>query len=255
MSFRSRSADVDRTGRLRRLFDHPAFVLPRDFTLFLLGARTDAAIERTRAAHGARAAFEAAYTRSDDPWASAAPRYRYQQRKYEQIMTLLPERRFHDALDLGCGLGLLSQRLARRSDTVLGIDVASAALGHARARAHGISNLAFAQGDVLDLPAALNGRFDLVVVADTLYYLSPLSDDVLAALGARFADLLAPGGICVLANHFFFAADRESRRSRRIHQSFAASPDFDVLSDHRRAFFIVTVMTKRTTGSTGTRGS
>ncbi len=255
MSLRSRSENVARTGSLRCFFDHPAFILPRDFTLFLLGARTDAAIERTRAALGARAAFEAAYTQSDDPWASAAPRYRYQQRKYEQIMKLLPERRFHDALDLGCGLGLLSQRLATRSGMVLGVDVASAALRHARVRAEGISNLAFAQGDVLDLPPELNGRFDLVVVADTLYYLSPLSDAVLATLSARFADLLVPGGICVLANHFFFAADRESRLSRRIHQSFASSPEFDVLSDHRKAFFIVTVMAKRNAGSTRICGS
>ncbi len=234
-----------RAGLLRRLLDHPALILPRDFTLFLVGARTDAAIERTRAAAGARAAFEAAYTRSDDPWASATSRYRYQQRKYEQIMALLPERRFRQALDLGCGLGLLSQHLAARSGSVLGIDVASAALDHARLRAQGISNLSFAQGDVLDLPPELDGRFDLVMVADTLYYLSPLSDELLATLAARFAGLLAPGGICVLANHFFFAADADSRLSRRIHAAFASSPGFDVLSEHRRAFFIVTVLARR----------
>ena len=233
------------TGSARRFFDHSAFILPRDFMLFLVGARTDAGIERTRAISGARAAFEAAYTGSDDPWASAAPRYRYQQRKYEQIAALLPDRQFRQALDLGCGLGLLSQHLARRADAVLGIDVASAALRHARLRAAGISNLSFTQGDVLELPAELDGRFDLVVVADTLYYLSPLGDDVLATLSARFADLLTPGGICVLANHFFFAADAESRRSRRIHRAFAASPRFDVLSDHRKAFFIVTLLVKR----------
>ena len=213
--------------------------------MFLVGARTDAAIKRTQAASGARAAFEAAYTRSDDPWASARPRYRYQQRKYEQIMALLPERHYRHAVDLGCGLGLLSQHLAGRAGAVLGIDVASAALCHARLRAEGISNLSFVQGDVLDLAAGLNGSFDLVVVADTLYYLSPLSDELLATLSARFADLLAPGGICVLANHFFFAADAESRLSRRIHAAFAASPAFDVLSDHRKAFFIVTIMAKR----------
>ena len=245
MSLRSRSADVDRPRSLRRLLDHPAFILPRDFMLFLASARTDAAIERTRAISGARAAFEAAYTRSDDPWSSAAPRYRYQQRKYEQIAALLPERRFRHALDLGCGLGLLSQHLARRADAVTGIDVASAALQHARTRAAGIANLSFTQGDVLDLPRELDGRFDLVMVADTLYYLSPLDADVLTTLSARFADLLTPGGILVLANHFFFTADAESRRSRRIHDAFAASRDFTVLGDHRKAFFIATLFVKQ----------
>jgi len=229
-------------GFLRRFFDHPTFVLPRDFTLFLIGARTDAAIEQTRAASGARVAFEEAYTRSPDPWASAAPRYRYQQRKYEQIMALLPDRRFCHTLDLGCGLGLLSQQLAARSDAVLGIDVASAALGHARKRGAGVANLTFAQGDVLDLPAELNGQFDLVVVADTLYYLAPLSDDLLKTLSARLADLLMPGGLCLLANHFFFAADSDSRLSRRIHDAFTWSPRFTALSHHRKAFFLATLL-------------
>ncbi len=235
-----------RPGLVRRLLDHPALILPRDFTLFLVGARTDAAIERTRAAHGARAAFEAAYTRSSDPWASATPRYRYQQRKYEQIMALLPDRqRFRSALDLGCGLGLLSQHLAGRCDAVLGIDVAAAALCHARTRAAGIPNLRFEQGDLLHLPTELDGRFDLVVVADTLYYLSPLGDDLLKALSARIADLLAPGGLCLLANHFFFTADADSRRSRRIHDAFAWSHRFSVRSEHRRAFFLATLLDRR----------
>ena len=232
-------------GRLRRVFDNPFFILPRDFTLFLKSARTDAAIKRTHAASGARAAFEAAYTDSDDPWASAAPRYRYQQRKYEQIMALLPDRQFRETLDLGCGLGLLSQRLAIRSDQVLGIDVASAALAHARIRALGIGNLSFTQGDVLDLPADLDGRFDLLVIADTLYYLSPLGDELLKMLSTRLAKLLAPDGICVLANHFFFAADADSRVSRRIHDAFAWSSGFSVVSQHRRAFFIASLLSRR----------
>lgn len=232
-------------GRWRRILDSPVFILPRDFTLFLVGARTDAAIKQVHASLGARAAFEAAYTRSDDPWASAAPRYRYQQRKYEQIMGLLPDRRFRNVLDVGCGIGLLSQRLAARSDRVLGIDVASAAVEHARQRAAGIGNLSFAQGDVLDLPAELDARFDLLVITDTLYYLSPLDDDLLKRLSLRLAGLLTPDGVCLLANHFFFAADAESKVSRRIHDAFSWSSGFDVASQHRRAFFLVTLLTRR----------
>ncbi len=239
------SSSVSRAGRLARFVDHAAFILPRDFTLFLLGARTDNAIKRTQSAHGARAAFEEAYTLSDDPWASAAPRYRYQQRKYNQMLALLPQRRFGSVLDLGCGLGLLSQLLAPRAEQVLGLDVASAAVRLARARAAGVPNLRFAQGDILDLPASLDGSFDLVVLADALYYISPLSDELLRTLGARLAALLAPGGVCLLANHFFFSADAESRQSRRIHNAFESSRHLSVLSRHRRAFFLATVLTTR----------
>lgn len=236
---------VPAAGFLKRILAHPTFILPRDFGLFLVSARTDAAIERTRARSGARAAFEEAYTRSHDPWRSAAPRYRYQKLKYEQIMALLPAGRFRRTLDLGCGLGLLSQHLARRSDAVLGLDVAAAAVGHARGRAEGIANLTFEQGDILDLPASLDATFDLVVVADTLYYLSPLGDDLLKALSARLARLLAPGGTLLLANHFFFAADADSRLTRRIHDAFTWSPHLSVMGHHRRSFFLATLLKPR----------
>jgi SAM-dependent methyltransferase len=242
MPLSTRSLTTGRAGLLRRLFDHPSLLLPRDFSLFLIGARTDAAIERTRRTSGSRAAFEEAYTRSHDPWASASPRYRYQQRKYEQIMSLLPDRPFLRTLDLGCGLGLLSQRLATRSGSVLGLDVASAALGHARERATGIANLTFAQGDILDLSADMDGGFDLIVLADVLYYLSPLDDRTLKTVSARVANLLKPGGLCLLANHFFFWADPDSRQSRRIHDAFTWSPRFASQGHHRRAFFLATLL-------------
>ena len=72
------------------------------------------------------------------------------------------------ALDLGCGPGLLSQRLTARADETLGLDVADAAIKLARAHAKGVSGLTFAQADLMDLPRELNRRFDLVVIADTL---------------------------------------------------------------------------------------
>ena len=230
---------------LRRFLDHSAFILPRDLSLFLVGARTDAAIARTRAAYGARAAFETAYTCSPDPWASATPRYRYQERKYEQLMALLPRRRFGQTLDLGCGLGLLSRHLAARSDHVLGINIASSVVDYAARRSTGIANLTFEQGDVSDLRSNLDGQFDLVVIADTIYYLSPLDDELLTLLSTRVASLLAPGGICLLANHYFFSADQNSRLSRRISDAFAECPAFSVLGQHRRAFFLATLLGKR----------
>jgi hypothetical protein len=59
------------------------FMLPRDISLFIQGARTDAKIARLQRDEGTRAAFETVYTESADPWASASPRYRYQGLKYD----------------------------------------------------------------------------------------------------------------------------------------------------------------------------
>ena len=111
------------------------FMTPRDIGLFLMSARTDATIARLRATDGARAAFEAVYSRWNDPWAAASPLYRYQRRKYEQVVGMLAGRHFRRALDLGCGLGLLAQLLAPHVDELLGLDIAEAAVERARQRA------------------------------------------------------------------------------------------------------------------------
>lgn len=103
-------------------------------------------------------------------------------------------------------------------------------------------NLLFEAHDLLDLPSALDGSFDLVVVADVLYYLSPLDEALLKAVAMRIARLLAPDGICMLANHYFFQLDSESRQSRRIHDAFIWSPGFTFQSEHRRPFFLTTLL-------------
>jgi SAM-dependent methyltransferase len=219
------------------------FMVPRDIGLFLRSARTDAAIESTRRASGARAAFEAAYTKQADPWASGDSRYRYQSNKYAGLMSCLPAgRRFARALDLGSGIGALSRALTAVADDVLGLDIAQSAVDRAQALAKGHPNLRFAQGDATDLPRDLDGTFDLVVVADTIYYLDKTDDMSLKAIATRIAALVAPGGMCLIANHFFFAADPDSRLSRRIHNAFTWSPHFRVVSQHRRAFYLATLL-------------
>lgn len=229
---------------LRRFWHSVRFLAPPDIALFLKSAKTDAAIGRWQSELGSRAAFENAYGTLDDPWAAASPRYRYQRWKYDRLVDLLPKgRRFSSALDLGCGLGLLSTRLAAQADQVTGIDIAQAAVDKATARASAYGNVHFQQGDVTDLPSSLNGQFDLVVLADVLYYLPPpITPAVLEKTASRVAELLVPGGLCVLANHYFFSLDPDSRLSRRIHDAFKLSPHFRLASQFRRPFYIVSML-------------
>jgi SAM-dependent methyltransferase len=216
---------------------------PWDIGLFLRSARTDSEIARARAQSGARAAFEAAYTNSADPWASADPKYYYQRWKYAGILDLIPpDRMYRRALDLGSGLGTLAQGLADIADNVLGLDIAQAAVDRATARAAGRPGLRFAQGDVGALDKTLDGSFDLVVIVDTLYYLDQQDDASLKRTAARMSRLLAPDGICVLANHYFFSGDADSRLTRRIHHAFAWSPDFTLVSEHWRPFYWVSIL-------------
>lgn len=228
---------------VQRRMQAMAFMSPRDIGLFLRSARTDATIARARTGSGDQGAFDAAYA-TGDPWASGDKRYLYQRRKYDVLAALLPAgRRFERALDLGAGLGLLSRRIAQRAEDVLGLDISQSAVEHARVLHLNVANLRFERGDVRNLSTWLDGRFDLVVLADTLYYLPPpLTDVTLKALALRIAALLAPDGLCLLANHYFFAADPDSRLSQRIHRAFAWSPGFRVISEHRRPFYLVSLL-------------
>lgn len=220
-------------------------MMPRDIGLFLRSAKTDQRISELRATSGARAAFEAAYSKQDDPWESNNERYSYQRWKYEALIAALPEgRRYGRTLDLGCGMGAISLALTKVSDDVLGLDIAEAAVAQARQRIGPQAGLRFAQGDLGAIDPALKGQFDLVVVADTLYYLDRLDDASFKAAAILVADLLAPGGLCLLANHYFFAGDKDSRLTRRIHDAFAWSPSFDLISTRRRPFYLISLLSR-----------
>lgn len=109
----------------------------RTINLFRRGARSDAALGALRrAAWTDREAFDRVYAQAPDhdPWASADRRHLYRQRKYEHLVWLLPPgRRFREVLDLGCGLGVLSERVAPRCDRLLGLDLSPTARARARA--------------------------------------------------------------------------------------------------------------------------
>src|SRR5881392_226 len=68
-------------------------------------------------------------------------------------------------LDLGCGDGTTALPAARLGADVLGVDIAAnlVAAGKERARAAGVSNVSFKQGDASDLSELSDASFDLVL--------------------------------------------------------------------------------------------
>ena len=70
-----------------------------------------------------------------------------------------------NVLDLGCGDGTTAVPAARLGAEVLGVDVAAnlVAAGNARARAEGLANCRFQEGDASDLKDLADKSFDLVV--------------------------------------------------------------------------------------------
>ena len=124
------------------------------------------------------------------------------------------------------------------------MDVAWSAVDRARLRHAEAENLSFRQGDVLHLPDGLEGRYDLITIMDTLYYLPDTGDAALDAVADRVAIMMAPGGLCLLSDHLFIGGwDRATRLSRRIHRAFRRSSRLSMLLSDWRPFFQTTLLT------------
>jgi len=97
---------------------------------------------------------------------------------------------------VGCSTGALAEALAGRADRVVAVDRSVAALTSARRRFGDEPRVSVLQLDVPhDWPQDL--AFDLVVVSEVGYFLSPAELD---ALIDRIVATLAPGGVVVLCH-------------------------------------------------------
>ncbi len=110
--------------------------------------------------------------------------------RHPDILRAVPEG-CGDALDVGCGDGLLARKLTGRAERVTGVDSSPEMIARARGHAAGHPDLTFVEGDFLtaDLPA---GGYDFVCSVSTIHHM-----DFEAAL-TRMRDLLRPGGRLVV---------------------------------------------------------
>jgi SAM-dependent methyltransferase len=133
------------------------------------------------------------YAADPDPWRFATSAY--ERDKYTATLAALPRRRFVSALEVGCSIGVFTRELARRCDRLLAVDVAEAALAHARATC--------ADGHVVFKNARVPqewppGRFDLVVLSEVLYYLDAVD---IARVGSLARATLLDDGVIVLVHY------------------------------------------------------
>lgn len=120
--------------------------------------------------------FDALYAINPDPWGFEIRAY--EQEKYTATLSALPKKRFASCLEVGCSIGVLTERLGSRCDKVLGIDIAEAALEQARLRCRGVPTIYF---DRSELPIrAPDGPFDLIVLSEVLYYFDEVEINAIA---------------------------------------------------------------------------
>jgi SAM-dependent methyltransferase len=115
----------------------------------------------------------------------------------EEIVDRLGITRGLKVLDLGCGDGTTALPAARRGAEVLGVDIAAnlVAAGNERARAEGLTNCTFREGDASDLAELSDDSFDLVVTIFGAMF-APRPFDV----AWEMVRVTRPGGRIVMGN-------------------------------------------------------
>ncbi len=135
--------------------------------------------------------FEGRYREDIDPWDFRSSAY--EREKYEATLSALGKPNYRRVLEVGCSIGVLTTKLAKRSRRLLAIDASQTAIDAARENAP--SNVTF-ETRVLpgDFP---EGPFDLIMLSEVLYYFSEADLRLVADLCSA---ALAPGGEMVLCH-------------------------------------------------------
>lgn len=137
--------------------------------------------------------FDALYAADADPWRFETSDY--EAAKYADTIAALPRARYAAAVEFGCSIGVLTEQLAGHAGTVLGIDVAQAAIDRAAARCAALPHVRFARKRMPDeMP---DGRFDLIMLSEVLYY---FDQPTLARLADRLREIAASDADLVLVH-------------------------------------------------------
>jgi len=133
----------------------------------------------------------------------------YEAAKYADTLAALPHERYRNGFEIGCSIGVLTQRLAVRCAALLAIDVSEQAL-----------------------QAARNRGGDMVLMSEVGYY---WSRNELALARRRIVELLEPGGDLLLV-HWTPPVEGYPLSGDAVHDAFLrdGSPVLEHVRGHRR---------------------
>jgi SAM-dependent methyltransferase len=158
----------------------------------------EAAFDYAAAGRRARRFFDELWSESD-PWALEDSEL--DQRRYDRQLSLIADRQYGSALEIGCAGGSFTRALAAHCEEVVAIDISERAIERARASDPGNGSVRYRVENVMELDFEQEGTWDLVVLTETAYYLGwlyPMFD--LAWLARSLHTATAADGRLLLAN-------------------------------------------------------
>jgi SAM-dependent methyltransferase len=137
--------------------------------------------------------FHEIYQGDPDPWKFATSEY--EANKYQATIAALNRDRYRSALEIGGSIGILTEQLANKCESLLSVEVSPLAQQQAIARCQHLPHVRF---EILQVPQEYpSQKFDLIVLSEVGYYWC-LKD----LLKARrlILDSLEPGGQILLVH-------------------------------------------------------
>jgi protein-L-isoaspartate O-methyltransferase len=142
----------------------------------------------------------------EDPWGYRVSNYEI--KKYEQQISLLKDKRYQKALEIGCAEGAFTERLAKICDSVTGLDVSKKALERAERYLKELENVNLVNGNIVDVN--FSEKFDLIIVSEVIYY---IPTELLERTIQKICALMERGGRLLLVNRY---VGRETLRYREM---------------------------------------
>jgi SAM-dependent methyltransferase len=155
-------------------------------------------IEHGRIGEQAREFFEGLW-RKGDVWDIETAEF--PRRVHDRLILLLGGQRFRRVLEIGCGGGVFTRRLAALADVVVALDIAPAAIERARAQNADLGRVDFRVANVMEFNPRSEGPWDLVVMNEMICFLGWLYPFFnVAWLASELFAATAAGGRMIMAN-------------------------------------------------------
>jgi 2-polyprenyl-3-methyl-5-hydroxy-6-metoxy-1,4-benzoquinol methylase len=157
--------------------------------------------EREQISLKARSFFDDLWMRGD-PWELETSNWEHE--RYSRLVAMLDKSRYGRVLEIGCGAGTFTRRLAGRADKVLALDVSSEAIARAKLAQSDLKHVEFRVGNIMDHNFREDEPWDLIVMSETIYFLGWLYSffDV-SWFASDLFEATRPGGETLLANTQF----------------------------------------------------
>ncbi|MDB9529385.1 SAM-dependent methyltransferase [Oscillatoria sp. CS-180] len=137
--------------------------------------------------------FDQLYAADPDPWDFETSEY--EAKKYAATLAALPKLQYRSAFEIGGSIGVLTEKLAERCESLLSIDLCHQAQSRAIERCRHLSQVEFA---LMQFPQqSPNRTFDLTLVSEVGYY---WGWDDLSKAQQHIIHHLEPGGHLLLVH-------------------------------------------------------